>query len=217
MMPMMQPMYQQPGYPQQQMQGGMPQGYAQQPQQPYYGQPQQGYAQQSQQQMLQNQPANATGRSYASGDRLPAIPDMLKRPTTPAVIESRQPVVRGAAPEQALTRAPAPPAPSSQGWKPIRIPSPDEMGIATPTAKPTQVSTVALPDRYDLGTVTAWLDRQGARSCHRERLAEGIQFECSFTGNMAPIKVRGNTDEEALQKLVQEVVRQKQELSTNQR
>ncbi|HQR09354.1 MAG TPA: hypothetical protein PLN21_21210 [Gemmatales bacterium] len=212
MMPMMQPMYQQPGYPQQQMQGGMPQGYAQQP---YYGQPQQGYAQQ---QMLQNQPANATGRSYASGDRLPAIPDMLKRPTSAAVIESRQPVVRGAAPEQALTRAPAPPAPSSQSWKPIRIPSPDEMGIASVTeTKPTPVSTVALPDRYDLGTVTAWLDRQGARSCHRERLAEGIQFECSFTGNMTPIKVRGNTDEEALQKLVQEVVRVKQELSANQR
>ncbi len=86
------------------------------------------------------------------------------------------------------------------------------MGIATPTAKPTPVSTVTLPDRYDLGTVTAWLDRQGARSCHRERLAEGIQFECSFINSLAPIKVRGNTDEEALQKLVQEVVRVKQEL-----
>lgn len=211
MMP--QQMYQQPGYPQQMMQGGMPQGYAQQ-QQPYYGQQQQGYAQQ---QMLQNQPANATGRSYASGDRLPAIPDMLKRPTSAAVIESRQPVVRGAAPERTLAQAPAPAAPSSQGWKPIRIPSPDEMGIVTPVARPTPVATVALPDRYDLGTVTAWLDGHGARSCHRERLAEGIQFECSFTNSLPPIKVRGNTDEEALQKLVQEVVRQKQELSANQR
>ena len=146
-------------YPQQQMQGGMPQGYVQQ--QPYqqpYAQPQQGYVQQSQQQMLQNQPANATGRSYASGDRLPAIPDMMRRPTTSPATESRQPVVRGAAPEQAITKAPAPAAPSSAGWKPIRIPSPDEMGIATPTAKPTPVSTVALPDRYDLGTVTAWLE-----------------------------------------------------------
>jgi len=214
MMPMMQPMYQQPGYAQQ-MQGGMPPGYAQ-PQQPYYGQPQQGYAQQ--QQMLQQQPAMQTGRAFASGDRLPAIPDMMRRPSTPPATESRQPVVRGAAPEQALTRAPAPAAPSSPGWKPIRIPSPDEMGIASVTAtKPTPVSTVALPDRYDLGSVTAWLDRQGARSCHRERLAEGIQFECSFTGNLAPIKVRGNTEEEALQKLVQEVVRQKQELTQNQR
>jgi hypothetical protein len=143
---------------------------------------------------------------------------MMRRPTTPPATESRQPVVRGAAPEQALTRAPAPAAPSSQGWKPIRIPSPDEMGIASVTAtKPTPVSTVVLPDRYDLGTVTAWLDRQGARSCHRERLAEGIQFECSFINSLPPIKVRGNTDEEALQKLVQEVVRQKQELSANQR
>lgn len=214
MMP--QQMYQQPGYPQQ-MQGGMPQGYAQQPQQPYYGQPQQGYVQQSQQQMLQQQPAMQAGRSYASGDRLPAIPDMLKRPTSAAVKELRQPVVRGAAPEQAMARAPAPAAHSSPGWKPIRIPSPDEMGIATPTAKPTPVSTVALPDRYDLGTVTAWLDRQGARSCHRERLAEGIQYECNFTGNLAPINVRGSTEEEALQKLVQEVVRVKQELTQNQR
>lgn len=207
MMP--QQMYQQPGYPQQ-MQSGMPQGYAQ-PQQPYYGQPQQGYVQQSQQQMLQQQPANQAGRAFASGDRLPAIPDMMKRPTAPAVIESRQPMVRGAAPEQALTSASAPAASSSPGWKPIRIPSPDEMGIVQVGAKPTPVATVALPDRYDLGTVTAWLDRQGARSCHRERLAEGIQFECSFTNSLPPIKVRGNTDEEALQKLVQEVVRVKQE------
>ncbi|MFT3883102.1 MAG: hypothetical protein QM703_26055 [Gemmatales bacterium] len=213
MMP--QQMYQQPGYPQQ-MQGGMPQGYAQQ-QQPYYGQPQQGYVQQSQQQMLQQQPANQAGRAYASGDRLPAIPDMLKRPTSAAVKEPRQPVVRGAAPEQLMTRAPAPAAPSSPGWKPIRIPSPDEMGIVAVGAKPTPVATVALPDRYDLGTVTAWLDRQGARSCHRERLAEGIQYECNFTGNLAPIKVRGSTEEEALQKLVQEVVRVKQELTQNQR
>jgi len=214
---MMQPMYQQPGYPQQQMQGGMPPGYAQQ-QQPYYGQPQQGYAQQqSQQQMMQQQPAMQTGRAFASGDRLPAMPDMLRRQATPAVTEQRQPIVRGAAPEQALTRAPAPPAASSPGWKPIRIPSPDEMGIVPVGAKPTPVSTVALPERYDLGTVTVWLDRQGVRSCNRERLAEGVQYVCSLGANAPAITVRGNTEEEAMQKLVQEVLRQKQELSQNQR
>ena len=206
------PMMQQPGYPQQIMQGSPPPGYVQQ-QQPYYGQPQQGYAQPSQQ-MAQNQPAIQAGRSYTSNDRLPAIPDMMRRPAKPPVTEPRQPLVRGAAPEQALAQAPRAPAPSSPGWTPIRIPTPTEMGIAPiEQAKSTPVLTITLPDRYDLGSVTSWLDRLGARSCQREKLAEGVQFVCSFDTTTPTITVRGNTDEEALQKLVQEVVRRQQGLS----
>ncbi len=208
------PMMQQPGYPQQMMQGSPPPGYVQQ--QPYYGQPQQGYGQPSQ--MAQNQPAIQAGRGYAASDRLPAIADMMRRPASPPATESRQPIVRGAAPEQTLTQAPAPPAPSSPGWTPIRIPTPNELGIApVDHAKTVPVSTIAMPERYDLGTVTAWLDRQGARSCNREKLAEGIQFVCSFGVTTPAITVRGSTDEEALKKLVQEVMRHKQELTLSQR
>lgn len=205
------PMMQQPGYPQQMMQGSPPPGYVQQ-QQPQYGQPQQGYGQPSQ--MAQNQPAIQAGRSYSSNDRLPAIPDMIRRPTKPPATDSRQPLVRGAAPEQALTQAPRAPASSSPGWTPIHIPTPVEMGIAPiEQANSTPVSTITVPDRYDLGTVTTWLDRLGARSCNREKLAEGVQFVCSFGATTPAITVRGNTDEEALRKLVQEVIRRQQGLS----
>ena len=172
-------------------------------------------------QAAQNQPAIQTGRGYVANDRLPAIPDMMRRPTaTPPPQEQRQPIVRGGAPDQtALQSRPTPPAPSSPGWTPIRIPTPNEMGIGSGESKhtPTPVTTIALPDRYDLSTVTTWLDRQGARSCQREKLAEGIQFVCNFGTGAPAIMVRGNTDEEALQRLVQEVVRRKQELTLSQR
>jgi len=209
----MMPMMQQPGYPQQMMQGSPPPGYVQQ--QPYYAQQQPGYGQPSQ--MAQNQPA-LQARGYGASDRLPAIPEMMRKPAAPPATEPRQPIVRGAAPEQALAQAPPASRPSSPGWTPIRIPSPDELGIA-PVAltKTFPVSTIATPERYDLSTVTAWLDGQGARSCQREKLAEGIQFVCSFGANTPALTVRGTTDEEALQKLVQEVVRRKQELTLSQR
>lgn len=203
-------MMQQPGYAQQMppqiMQGSPPQGYAIK-QQPGNWQP------------AQNQPAMQAARGYVSNDRLPAMPDMMRRPAaTNAPAENRQPIVRGAAPEQA-SAPPAnhPPPASSPGWTPIRIPTPIELGILTSQTKETPVSTVALPERYDLGTVSSWLDRQGARSCLREKLPEGIQFVCNMGANTPTITVRGVTEEAALQKLVQEVVKSKQELTLSHR
>lgn len=195
-----QPSYgmQQPGY-----------NVQQQPAQQYMMQPQQGYS---------NQPAPA--RSYASSDRLPAYPGMLQRPAPQA---PSQPVIRGAAPEMASNHVPPAAPPASPGWKPIHIPTPDELGIASnstrPTIPATTVSqpTLTLPEQYDLGTVTSWLDTVGARSFQREKLAEGIQLNCQLDANQAPITVRGHTEKEALQKLVQEVVRQKQAVNLSQR
>ena len=197
-------MMQQPGYAQQMMQGGPPPGYVQQPPANW--------------QTAQNQPAMQTGRGYAASDRLPAMPEMMRQPAATPPPQQRQAIVRGAAPEQSARPAtPTPAAPSSSGWTPIRIPSPTEMGIASSETKPAPVLSIALPERYDMSTVTTWLDRQGARSCQREKLAEGIQLVCSFGANTPTITVRGNTDEEALQKMVQEVVRRKQELTLSQR
>ncbi len=196
----MMPMMQQPGYPMHSMQGGPPPGYPQQ--QPAQWQPPSSY---------QNQPAMQTGRIYTGNDRLPAMPDMMRRPAaTSQPPENRQPLVRGGPPESI-----SPPSASSPGWTPIRIPTPAEMGIAQASAKPTPSNSINLPDRYDIGTITNWLDRQGAKSCQREKLAEGVQYVCSFNTNTPSIAVRGVTDEDALQKLVQEVVRRKQELTLN--
>lgn len=89
----------------------------------------------------------------------------------------------------------------------------------TPATNPVPATTTALtlPAQYDLSTVTEWLDTVGVRSCQREKLAEGIQFVCQLHANQPAITVRGNTEREALQKLVQEVVRQKQAVTLSQR
>lgn len=192
-------MMQQPGYSQQFVQGGPPPGYAQQPPANW--------------QTAQNQPAIQAGRSYAANDRLPAMPDMMRRPATSPPAEQRQPVIRGAAPDQAMTPPVPAPSSSSPAWTPIHIPTPGELGIASSETKPTPVATITMPERYDLGTVTNWLDRLGAKSCQREKLAEGVQFACALDTGIPPITVRGTTDEDALQKLVHEVVRQKQQLT----
>lgn len=199
MMPMMQQ-----GMPPQMMQGSPPPGYAVQPSGNW--------------QPAQHQPAMQSGRGYASSDRLPAMPDMLRRPAMNLAAENRQPIVRGGAPEQAFTpplRQPV--AASSPGWTPIRIPTPSELGILTSQTKTKPLNMVALPERYDLATVTSWLDRQGVRSCLREKLPEGVQLVCNLGANETAITVRGMTDEEALQKLVQEVVRRLQATTLSQR
>ncbi len=195
-MPMQQfqpaPMQQMP--PQQMPQGG------------YYGQP--GLAQQAQQIQYNAAPQ----RSYASADRLPAMPEMMQRPMSPVPQQPRQfaqqPTVRGSAPEVAQQTRTAP-APSSAGWQPIRIPSPSEIGIATTVSMPS-VPELAMPAQFDLATVTTWLDQQGVRHYQRQRLAEGFQFSCSVDEASSPIQVRGATEADALQQLVQEVVKQKQ-------
>lgn len=197
MMPMMQQGFVQPG--------GPPPGYAMQPQGNW--------------QPAQHQPAFQAGRSYASNDRLPAMPEMMRRPAaTQSAGESRQPLVRGGAPEQASRVPQNPPVTqSSPGWTPIRIPTPSELGILTSQSKTRPASNVELPERYDMATVTGWLDRVGARSCLREKLPEGVHFVCSFSANEQAIMVRGNTDEEALQRLVQEVVRRQQATTLSRR
>lgn len=179
-------------------------GYQQQ------GMPPQGYAMQPAQQF---QPASQTQRSYASNDRLPAMPGMLQRPVQQASQPqaNRQPVIRAAAPEQ----QPAVAQNRQADWKPIRIPSPSEMGILVKQTRTLPVSTVELPDRYDLGTVTTWLDRMDVRSVKRDKLVEGYQYSC-LVGE-GQVTVQGATEEQALQKLVQEVARQKQSITLSQR
>jgi hypothetical protein len=156
-------------------------------------------------------PAPSYSRNAVASDRLPAMPEMLQRP---APQQARPPIIRGAAPEETAARQPVPPRPVAQvDWKPIRIPTPSQLGI--PANEPTQVATLpvataALPERYDLATVTAWLDSQGVRSCQRERLAEGVRYACTFASAGQPeqtLSARGATDEDALKGLVQEVLR----------
>jgi hypothetical protein len=177
----------------------------------YYGQP--GLAQQTQQIQYA-----APARSNASGDRLPAMPEMMQRPTAPVAQHrqpTQQPMVRGGAPEVAQQPI-APPAPSSPGWQPIRIPSPAEMGIATTVSLPAKPE-VALPAQYDLTTVTNWLDQQDIRHMQRKKLPEGYQFTCQVDEATPAILVRGVTETEALQQLVREVMKQKQNLLLSQR
>ncbi len=172
-----------------------PPGYGQQPQ--YVQQPQ--YAPQS------------AGGTYASrGDRLPAMPGMMQRPTPSPAPVQREPVVRGAAPEMAQT---TPPPASSPGWKPIAIPSPSELGIGVHESRPVMAQTITPPASYDFGTVMTWLDTLGVRSCQRTRLAEGYQFVCQLEGNSAPITVQAIQEAEALKQLVAQVTLQKKGLT----
>jgi hypothetical protein len=193
------------------MQQYQPAPMQQMPQGGYYGQP--GLAQQTQQIQYA-----APTRSNASGDRLPAMPEMMQRPTAPVAQlrqPAQQPMVRGGAPEVAQQPI-APPAPSSPGWQPIRIPSPAEMGIATTVSLPAKPE-VTMPAQYDLTTVTNWLDQQDVRHMQRKKLAEGYQFSCQVDEATPAILVRGVTEAEALQQLVREVVKQKQNLLLSQR
>lgn len=193
MMPVQQmPAQQMMGYPQQGMQ---PQGYAMQPAQQF-------------------QPAPQATRSYASNDRLPAMPGMLQRPAQQPVNPPsvRQPIIRAAAPD---AQQPALAQRQQADWKPIRIPTPVEAGILVKQTRTLPVGTVELPERYELGTVTAWLDRMDVRSVKRDKLAEGYQYSCHL--GEGQVTVQGATEELALQKLVQEVARQKQGVSLSQR
>jgi hypothetical protein len=171
---------------------------------PYYGQP--GLAQQTQQIQYQAAP-----RAYASQDRLPAMPEMMQRPRTASVApSSSQPVVRGAAPEQADMKQIVP---ATASWQPIRIPSPQEMGIgATQLAN----SEIALPRSYDLATVTSWLEQHGLQTYQRQKLAEGYQYSCPVKDQPAII-ARGRTEPEALENLVREVIKQKQQIMLSRR
>jgi hypothetical protein len=185
------------------------------PAQPMMGYSQQGMAQQgyAMQPAGQFQPASQAPRSYASNDRLPAMPGMLQRPVQqaaqpPAV---RQPVIRAAAPEQ----QPAVAQHRQADWKPIRIPTPSELGILVKQTRTLPVNTVELPERYDLATVTLWLDRMDVRSVQRDKLLEGYQYSCLL--GEGQVTVQGATDQLALQKLVQEVARQKQNTMLSQR
>lgn len=193
------------------MQQFQPAPMQQMPQGGYYGQP--GLAQQTQQIQYA-----APARSYASGDRLPAMPEMMQRPTAPVAQlrqPTQQPMVRGGAPEVAQQPI-APPAPSSPGWQPIRIPSPAEMGIATTVSLPAKPE-MAMPAQYDLTTVTNWLDQQDIRHMQRKKLPEGYQFTCQVDEASPAIQVRGTTEADALQQLVREVVKQKQQLLLSRR
>ncbi len=142
-----------------------------------------------------------------ASDRLPPMPEMLRRPT-----QNQDVIIRGGAPEERLPRPQRVETVAQADWKPITIPTPRQLGIlpADPAlARPVlPVATMSLPERYDLATVTAWLDQLGARTCQRERLAEGVRFVCTFQPDQT-ITARGMTDEEALKSLVQEVVRQR--------
>lgn len=177
---------------------------------PQQGMPPQGYAMQPAQQF---QPAGQAPRSYAGNDRLPAMPGMLQRPVQQAAQPqaNHPPVIRAAAPEQ----QPALVQNRQAEWKPIRIPTPAEMGILVKQTRTRPVSTVELPERYDLGTVTTWLDRMDVRSVKRDKLAEGYQYSCIL--GEGQVTVQGATEEQALQRLVQEVARQKQNITLSQR
>jgi hypothetical protein len=148
-----------------------------------------------------------------ASDRLPPMPEMMRRPV--AQTPPRNPVIRGGAPETTVAQPPRRVETVAQAdWKSIAIPTPSQLGItpadAAPSAPPLMaVSTLTAPGRFDLATVTAWLDELGARSCQRERLAEGVKFVCTF-GPEQTVTARGASDEEALKALVQEVLRTRQ-------
>jgi hypothetical protein len=144
-------------------------------------------------------------------DRLPPMPEMIQQR---AAAPSRSPVIRGGAPEKATPPRPVQTV-AQADWKPVKIPTPTQLGIIaadpTPSATPiASLTTSPAPEQFDLATVTSWLDRLGARSCQRERLAEGIRFVCTFAQAGQPdqaITASGNTEEAALKALVQEVLR----------
>jgi hypothetical protein len=140
------------------------------------------------------------------------MPDMLKRPMAQAA--PRNPVIRGAAPEATPAQLPRRAEPLAQAaWKPITIPTPSQLGIPAadllPSTPPLLAVALMPPAQFDLATVTAWLDQLGARSCQRERLAEGIKFVCYFTPDQK-VTALGGTEEEALKALVQEVLKSRQ-------
>jgi hypothetical protein len=166
------------------------------------------------------QPFNPVGRGVAS-DRFPPQPDLARRATTPSV--AQQTPAR-----QNNTPQPIPSNPSdSLAWKPIRVPTPRELGISVDakvkpgqasamlSPPPQQANRIAGPDRFDLVSVTTWLDQQGAKKCFRERLPEGVQIKCSFaqaTSTQERIfSVHGANDDAALRELVQEVKQWKEE------
>jgi hypothetical protein len=215
-------------WPQQQAQQALQQpiGQQQMPRQQYAGQPYAG------------QPYGGNGRGMG-GDRLPPQPDLMRRPAASLAQQTnaaplrqqsanQQPLIRGGAPEEPTTAA-APQRPvqasSAQGtslWKPIRVPTPSELGIATaeavtanPQAAPNSLFIASsesprleMPARFDFGTVSSWLDSQGAKMCQREKLVEGVQIHCSFAQRGQDdrvFSVRGVNDEAALRELVRQV------------
>jgi hypothetical protein len=116
---------------------------------------------------------------------------------------------------------------NSTAWKPIRMPTPGELGITLEAAAqpnrvsallspaPQRINRLAGPDRFDLVSVAGWLDQQGAKKCLREKLSEGVQIQCSFaqgaTSQDRIFSAHGATDEAALRDLVQEVRQWKEE------
>jgi len=151
-----------------------------------------------------------------ASDRLPPIPEMLQRPAAP----QRPALVRGGAPEESTPPARPVTRVAQAEWKPIHIPTPNQIGIPAPESAVLPVATMTAPARYDLATVTAWLDQQGVRSCQRERLTEGVRFVCSLAPKglaEQTLSARGTTDEEALKLLVQEVMRYRQMSSVSMR
>jgi hypothetical protein len=162
---------------------------------------------------------NPVGRSVAS-DRLPPQPDMIRRPTAP--VAQQAPARQNSTPQPISTDRS-----NAVAWRPIQVPTPGELGINVEiVAKPTPVSAllspasqqanrVAGPDRFDLVSVTTWLDQQGAKTCLREKLSDGVQIQCSFAHGPATqdriFSVHGANDDAALRELVQEVRQWKEE------
>jgi hypothetical protein len=140
------------------------------------------------------------------------MPDMFTRPASAPPTAAKH-----------ESKPPLSPPPNNEGsWKPIRIPSPAEMGIASAGAIPAGRDNresealgdgvaLAPPPAYDLAVVAAWLDSQGLRRLQREKTVEGVLFQCSFgpDGREQNFSARGANDQQALTALVQQVLQWK--------
>ena len=148
-------------------------------------------------------------RQSASADRLPPMPEMLQRPPANPVFQQPMAQAQPASPRVTATMPAAtasqPTVPSQTSWQPIRIPSPEELGILVTTiTAPTPDNT---PRQFTLAEVIPWLDQQGVRQFHRNLQADGIEFSCHLDPTAPVITARGKTEAEALEKLVLEVKR----------